>query len=186
MSISFTIFNAVTCCFVVVENKKNLFLQKKIMIQRIQTLWLLLAAVSLITAVFLPLATYQTADNTGTIIVTMSGYENATDIHKILPSMFIVLLINIFLAALIFITIFFYRKRSLQIRLNNISKLLNIALLVVFFIMINQIEKSGLVHSPTNYNIGAYLILAPFVFVVLANIAIRRDEKKVRAADRLR
>ncbi len=156
------------------------------MIQRIQTLLLLLAVVSCITAVFLPMATYRTVDNTGILIVFMSGYENATAAHEILPSMFFVLLINIFLAAIIFITIFLFRRRALQIRLNNISKLVNIALLVVFFITISQIEKSGVVVTPTTYNIGAYLILAPFIFVVLANMAIRRDEKKVRAADRLR
>jgi glucan phosphoethanolaminetransferase (alkaline phosphatase superfamily) len=158
------------------------------MIQRIQTLYLSLAFIAIALLFAFPLA--QFFSETGTYMFSITGLKNlvpgepeAFNYKVFLP--LIVLSAGIALLALI--TIFQYKKRLLQIKLTSGGVFASIALIMgIFFLYIPMIEKK--INIVPNYldSIGIYLPLVALVFFVMANRAIKRDEKLVRSADRLR
>ena len=86
-----------------------------------------------------------------------------------------------------FISIFFFKKRILQIW----TGWLNILLIIAFFLITYFVSKK--LDMPMARNVvtlivkpGSYLPLITLLFTLLANFFIWRDEKKVRAMNRLR
>ena len=94
------------------------------------------------------------------------------------------IVIDIAVMALIVTAIFNYKKRLLQVKMVNFSILLNIVLIVLMFFYTDRISAS--VSITTSYETGSVFPLVCLVFLVLALRAIKRDEKLIRAADRLR
>ena len=80
--------------------------------------------------------------------------------------------------------------RALQVRLNGVNMLVMLAALItMLYIYPNFIfEKRQVVTSTTalEFNRLILISLVPAVSLYLANMFIKKDEKKVRAADRLR
>lgn len=158
------------------------------MIQRIQTVYLSLAFIAIALLFAFPLA--QFFDETGTYIFSITGLKNMVpgepDAFK--PIIFLPLIIvSTGIALLALFTIFQYKKRSLQIKLTSGGVFASIALIMgIFFLYIPMIEKK--INIVPNYmdSIGIFLPLVALVFMVMANRAIKRDEKLVRSADRLR
>ena len=158
------------------------------MIQRIQTVYLSLAIIAIALLFAFPLA--QFFSETGTYVFSITGLKNMVpgepDAFK--PMVFLPLIIvSILIALLALFTIFQYKRRSLQIKLTSFGVFASIALIMgIFFLYIPLIEKK--INIIPNYldSIGIYLPLIALVFIVLANRAIKRDDKLVRSADRLR
>lgn len=158
------------------------------MIQRIQTVYLSLAFIAIALLFAFPLA--QFFSETGTYVFSITGLKNMVpgepDAFK--PMVFLPLIIvSVLIALLALFTIFQYKKRSLQIKLTSFGVFASIALIMgIFFLYIPLIEKK--INIIPNYldSIGIYLPLIALVFIVLANRAIKRDDKLVRSADRLR
>lgn len=88
---------------------------------------------------------------------------------------------------LAFFTIFIYKNRNAQMRLIRFSVLLNIVFLaLIFFYYVPELET--MIETTADYvsEIGIYLSIVPLIFLILALRFIRKDEKLIRAADRLR
>jgi hypothetical protein len=149
------------------------------MIQRIQSLYLLLVIIAYTLLFFFPIATYtaMSADNLTEITTRFSllGITNANS-NSTIPLMIAVVL----LAIATLVTIFLYKKRLLQIKITAIVLLAHMGLVVALF------YSGGKIGVNPAYDAGMYIALIPLVFLVLANRAIRRDEKMVRSTDRLR
>ena len=80
-------------------------------------------------------------------------------------------------------TIFKYKKRNLQQLLNWLNIVINFTLLGIFvYRMLNSSGESLL----SEKGVGVFVPVLSIVFLFLANKAIRRDEKLVKSADRLR
>ncbi|MCK5838688.1 MAG: DUF4293 domain-containing protein, partial [Bacteroidales bacterium] len=94
------------------------------------------------------------------------------------------IVIDVAVMALILTAIFNYKKRLLQVKMVNFGILLNIVLIVLMFFYTDRISTS--VSVTTSYETGSVFPLVCLVFLVLALRAIKRDEKLIRAADRLR
>jgi len=158
------------------------------MIQRIQTLYLSLAFIAMALLFAFPLA--QFFSETGTYIFSITGLKNMIPDGPpaFNPIVFLPLVIvSVGIALLALFTIFQYKKRSFQIKLTSVGVFSAIALIMgIFFFYIPMIEKK--INIIPNYldSIGIYLPLIALVFIVMANRAIKRDEKLVRSADRLR
>lgn len=158
------------------------------MIQRIQTVYLSLTVVAIALLFAFPLA--QFFSENGTYIFSITGLKNMVpgepDAFK--PVLFLPLIIvAVGIALIALFTIFQYKKRAFQVKLTNIAVISAIALIMgIFFLYIPMIEKK--INIIPNYldSIGIYLPLVALVFMVMANRAIKRDEKLVRSADRLR
>lgn len=136
------------------------------MIQRIQTIWLILAAAcsgGLIFVVSLWI------DGEGNEIVAMdeASYFGAFAVS----------------AALSLFAIFIFKNRKLQTVINRLNILLNLILLGVF--VYRALTMSGAT-AVAEKGIGMFIPILSIVLLVLANRAIRKDEQLVKSVDRLR
>lgn len=134
---------------------------------------------------FFPLATYLS--DSEYIKLFIYTVQNKVPVSELIYNKFFnipLIVIDIAVMALIVIAIFNYKKRWLQVKMVNFSILLNIVLIVLMFFYTDRISTS--VSVTTSYETGSVFPLACLVFLVLALRAIKRDEKLVRAADRLR
>jgi peptidoglycan/LPS O-acetylase OafA/YrhL len=90
----------------------------------------------------------------------------------------------IILILAVIVTLFLFKKRMLQIRITAIILLAHIGFIAALFYVADTLAKKFAADAV--YEAGAYIALIPLVFLVLANRAIRKDEKMVRSTDRLR
>ena len=152
------------------------------MIQRIQTLYLLLATAMMSLTLFLPLATIVYGGNELILkAFTLNGLEG---VEGTLP-----VYLGAFLAvttALLLVIIFIYKKRLVQIRLcvSAIVLLLGSATLIgLYCYRLCDILTGDLV-----FTLG-FASLMPIVAIIPVSLAIRgiaRDEALVRSLDRIR
>ncbi|GAL77074.1 DUF4293 domain-containing protein [Nonlabens ulvanivorans] len=136
------------------------------MIQRIQTIYLILAAAVSGGLIFL---VSLWIDGEGNEVVAMdeSSYFGAFVASALLS----------------LVAIFIYNNRKLQTVINRLNILLNLILLGVF--VYRSLTMSGET-AVSEKGIGMLLPILSIVFLVLANRAIRRDEQLVKSADRFR
>lgn len=85
--------------------------------------------------------------------------------------------------ALAIISILNYKKRQLQFVLNRLNIIINFALLGVFVYRSLNLPGETFVSEK---GIGVLLPIISIVFLVMANKAIKRDEDLVKSVDRLR
>lgn len=158
------------------------------MIQRKQTLYLLLAAICYILVFVFPV--YQIYDGEGNTIGSMmvhkinfAGEDSADSLMLYLPMILSLILI---IGALV--DIFLFKKRQLQAKISQFLLLLGSALLVSLFFSLERISheiKITATHS-SQYTLWAALLALPLIFFYLANKGILADERLVQEADRLR
>lgn len=91
---------------------------------------------------------------------------------------------QLLIIVLVFFNIFKFRKRMLQLRLNTLNIFLNVLLVGGIFYYTTLLEDST--GALPEYGIGAIFPLISIVLLFVANFFIRKDEKLIRSADRLR
>ncbi len=152
------------------------------MIQRIQSVYLLLVTILLVVAICLPIGQYIGTDGVTTHIFKPLGVMLADGTFQSTWGLFGILLLSAIIA---FCTIFLFRNRMLQVRMTIFSSLLLIGYYIAFFVFMFML-KSDL--DAMNFQLGWALCL-PVVCIILNYLAFRaiyRDELMVKAADRLR
>ena len=144
------------------------------MLQRIQTVYLIIAA--LISGVVAFVAPFWNEVN-GEINLLLDLLQNEKTYNRAIPFLFILSAIGSFVA------IFLYKNRTRQIIINRINIVINFLLLgiIVYHLLIlpGEIDIS-------EKGIGVFIPLLVIVFLALANKAILKDEKLVKSVDRLR
>ncbi len=158
------------------------------MLQRIQTVYLAIAALATVLLFFFPLANYY-HEIEGNYRFYVYGIKSMDPDPKVaFGSYFALPLVAMAGASFILsmATIFLFKRRLLQIRLCAFNVLFNIVLLmVIFFFYATKITE--LTHIEPEYQLtGMILPLVTLVMLILANRAIRHDEVLVKSADRLR
>jgi hypothetical protein len=153
------------------------------MIQRIQSLFLLVIPLVIIAMFFFPLATFHSAE--ASFSLWMTGFIISEGTTSFNIQTWFIPAIGILLALLAIVVIFLYRNRMMQLKLNRIVSIASILFVAALFFTVDKTVKVTEL-STYAYNIGAYLSLVPPFMIYLANSRIRRDEMKVRAADRIR
>lgn len=146
------------------------------MLQRIQSIFLALAAAASFGTLGLPFATTSPAVQ-GSMLFGDGAYSVQDQI-----TLLVLFAVG---GALAVASIFLYRNRNTQMRLSIfafIANLIGIVLAVLFFMQ----NSSDVGDSVVNDGLGAYLPAAALVFLLLAYRFIRKDEKLVRSMDRLR
>lgn len=151
--------------------------------QRIQTVYLLLAAVAMTLLLFLPMG-IATDPLTGTYKLTATIFFNTTDLSINPGGSWGLLFVAAISVLTSFVTVFLFRKRILQIRLSIFNILVIIGFLVFF-----GIEAYQFCHT-AGFDFGIKVWLAlPLIAIILLWLAIRAigaDEALVRASNRLR
>jgi len=136
------------------------------MIQRIQTLWLLLASICAFASVKLPFY-FGSIEIPGPTI-TITPYDN-----------FMLLVFVIATALMGLVSIFLFSNRSLQIKMCIVGLVLSLANLMHYFLFMKNFKTGGL----SLYSILSFLVP---VFFILAIRSIYKDQKLLKSLDRLR
>ncbi len=136
------------------------------MLQRIQTVYLLLAVVAAAGLIFV-FHLWVTKDN-----ITVFAQDN-------------LLFLGLFLGSglLSLISIFMFKNRKSQFMLGRLNIILNFILLGLF--VYQSLSLSGETNV-SEKGIGMLLPIFSIVFLALANKAIKKDEDLVKSVDRLR
>lgn len=136
------------------------------MLQRIQTIYLFLAALI-----------------SGVLIFFVSLWSNEAGESVFVEEVLIAMGLFLGSAVLSFISIFLFKNRKLQFVLGRINILLNFFLLGVFVYWSLSVPGEMEISEK---GIGMFIPVLSIVFLVLANKAIKKDEDLVKSVDRLR
>lgn len=144
------------------------------MIQRIQTLYLLLATLLSGGLIFVfNLWTFTNEE----LYYVMDGFGSSNTMLKVASILFFVS------AFLTVITIFNYKKRQMQFVLGRLAIAINFFLLGILVYFAQNL--SGEIQI-SEKGIGLLIPIVTIVMVAMANKAIKRDEELVKSVDRLR
>ncbi|HTL09388.1 MAG TPA: DUF4293 family protein [Chitinophagaceae bacterium] len=138
------------------------------MIQRIQTIWLLLAAVA-------ALLTFKLSFYSGNITVGQTKTFTALNAAYNIP----ILMVTCLIAAAALLIVFLYKNRKLQMRMTLATIIISLFNLLLYY---NQTH----LFAEGSYDLTALLSLSIPVFLVLAARGIYKDQKLVKSLDRLR
>ncbi|MFB5946199.1 DUF4293 domain-containing protein [Albibacterium profundi] len=157
------------------------------MIQRIQTVWLFLASLTILLLFLFPYLQYF--DNFGTAMaIKITGiYQGITDGIIQTESFILQTIATVLVALLPLVIIFFYADRKKQLQLSYLN--LFLIILMGIWLYFTAAEATTTVNKTLqleNIGIGALLIPIAGVFILLAIKGIRKDEKLIKSVDRLR
>ena len=137
------------------------------MIQRIQSVYLILAFVSTSILLFLvPLWTLSDGKD---------FYFMQSQVYTIIMGL---------ITAMTLLSIVSYKKRQNQFVIGRLNIILNLILLGLF--VYRSLNLSGETPAVSEKGIGMFLPVIAIVLLVLANKAIKKDEDLVKSVDRLR
>lgn len=139
-----------------------------IMIQRIQSVWLLLASICTFLTIKLPF--YVGTNQKGETSYTLTANES-----------YLLLGVTVAVGLLAFTTIFLFRKRTMQLRLCVLGIFLEGLLIFLYYR-----EVQTFAEGQGTYALTAILHSVIVILFVLAARAINKDAKLIRDSDRLR
>ncbi len=158
------------------------------MIQRKQTIYLLIAFIAMVLNFIFPIAEF----------IGSGGHQVEYYIYKVVdltPGIKLDMDTSFFMASTAFaglvaigslITIFLYKNRILQVKILRMLVLFILThIALIFFFSIPNLEK--ITGNPVEYDyVGISMPLVAFLMLILAIKGILSDERLVRSADRLR
>jgi undecaprenyl pyrophosphate phosphatase UppP len=139
------------------------------MIQRVQSVWLLLAAVCAFLGFKLPFYSGS----------KMVGGLKQPDVRLNATSQLFILIVTVAIIVLCMIALFLYKNRKDQLQLTILNIILSIVLIGLYFWQIEKFE-TGIV------SLYCLFTIAIPVFLFLAARGIRKDHKLIKTLDRLR
>lgn len=162
------------------------------MLQRIQTVYLLVTLILSILLFFVPMGGFQQLtegiihDFDYTVVGLTEKYDSVSQIFSyswaLLCLMVLILIVNV-------IGIFLYKNRVFQMRFNLLNILLNIGIYPLFFLFAWG-SSQNVAQTGGNVEINYYFpIVFPIINILLTYLAIRaigKDEALVRSLDRIR
>ena len=141
------------------------------MIQRIQSVWFLLAALCGFAMSQVPLF--------------IASYANNVTKNVLATESLLLFALSIATACLAVFCIFLFRNRSLQFKLAVVGVLLSFALVGLEVWQIEQFKATNTLVKGTYYW-GGLLPIAMSIFFILAARGVYRDDRLVKSVDRLR
>lgn len=148
------------------------------MIQRAQTLWMILAAIAAFLTIQFSFYSGTLAIQNGadavTSMATDGSYQMVTATNN-----FLILILTSALGTGIFINIFLFKHRSIQIRII-------IAAIIVECLIIFLYSRETLKFLQGSFNFWDILHILIIVFLILAARGIYKDSKLIKESNRLR
>jgi hypothetical protein len=155
------------------------------MLQRVQTIWLFLASAAIFSLFLFPYLQIYNVDGSFRAL-KITGVQESLGGQIVQSESFLALTIATVVIGLIpFFTIFLFKNRTLQIKLSYLA----IVSILGFSFWLVQTAKQALgavTLQSENYGLGVILPSLSVFFIVLALRGIRKDEKLIKSADRLR
>lgn len=131
------------------------------MIQRIQSIWLFLAAILMVCVYFLPIYMLNSKPET-------------------MQTDFVGMILAALSIGLSLFTIFRFKNRKSQLSFIWLNLLVTLGLLAWILVRINNMVGSG------GYRLGAFIPVIVIILLFMARSGIRKDEKLLKSLDRLR
>ena len=154
------------------------------MIQRVQTLYLILAALATGLLFFFPLAEIAMNNNIIYQVKPAGLFEPAETGEILAASSLPALIITGLCILLSLIAMFIYKQRKLQVKICLINIVfLILSLVAIYYYVTFQFSKSD---SIVHYKIFVAMPVVSAILIFLAIKAIKKDEELVRSIDRIR
>lgn len=160
------------------------------MIQRVQSIFLLISSICMILFLFLPvwLKLDPTNGEMYKVFSTFMLYQENTESimqYIYLPYAYSggVAVLTVIIA---WIEIFKYKNRLTQIKLGTLNSLLMTGSLVFLVYLTYNAQNEILPNILGEYKLGLFMPAIALIFNSIANRYIRKDEKLVRSVDRIR
>jgi hypothetical protein len=152
--------------------------------QRIQTVFLVIAILSLVSTIFMPIWIYEEPSGKSHALYALhySTMENGVKVTMYFPY-FITAILAIAAATIALIEIGKYRDRLLQMKLGALNSLFMAATIGSAVLFANQMFET---FKDGSYGWGLWIPGIAVICNLVANRFIRRDEKLVRDSERLR
>lgn len=180
------------------------------MIQRLQHFLLVLAACGIVLMFMFPTAHYtfvfpgtqnevssdlgliakpSVFDSEGVSLMPVYSYLGQQDVP--FKGAIVLVILAAAMGVLSIVTIFFYKNRVLQMRIMAFNLLFNVAYIGLLFLwVVNGYGKAlvnmGIADPVPQFSVGTWTPIVTLVLMIFAQRGIKKDEMKVRAADRLR
>ncbi len=157
------------------------------MIQRIQSIWLFLASATLFALFLFPYLQYSDVGGIGKAL-KVTGMYHGLEGQAIQDEFFVLqTLATVLLGVFPLFIIFKFRNRKQQLRLI----VLEIILVLLFGAWLYASATTALMEanqslSAANIGVGFFLLPIGIIFLLMAMAGIRKDEKLIKSADRLR
>lgn len=148
------------------------------MIQRIQSIYLLLAALACLVCLCLPVCQLINADGTTMKMYNLSVIQADGSTNFIVAPLFAILVLSV---ATCIYTIFIYKNRKTQARFCTFVELMLVGWCVLCPVLMKTIPSED-----CDIEWAAFLPVVAMVLCALAQRGIKHDERLVRAADRIR
>ncbi len=147
------------------------------MIQRIQSVYLAVALISMGLILVFPFSTY------GDYEFNALGFNNGLSVASLYPLVYNVI-ISLILSLL---AIFSFKNRKRQILFSRINFVVVLILLAVMFWDFNYLKNSlPIDSSEISYGIGMFLPIVALISLLMAIRFIVKDEKLIKSMDRIR
>lgn len=157
------------------------------MIQRIQTVWLFLASFVLFGLFVFPYVNFIDLVGLGKRILVTGTFSSVNNESVRETSSIMLALVSGFVALLPLIAIFQFKNRKNQIKLIGLIIVLIIVLGVwMFSNAASKLAGISQTIQPGNIGVGFFLLPVAVILLAMAIGGIRKDEKLIKSADRLR
>ncbi|MCI5056656.1 MAG: DUF4293 domain-containing protein [Flavobacteriales bacterium] len=144
------------------------------MIQRIQSIYLLISVIALCISILFPIMTFE--DGSMLSLIGIDG-SKTDDISWFPVASGILLAITTIISAM---SIFAYKNRGRQI------KLIGLAMLGSLFILINVLIAAFVTSWEGKFQLSTILVALPLILLFMARDRVKKDEKLVKSLDRIR
>lgn len=152
------------------------------MIQRIQSVWFFLAALSIALLLMIPIVS-KVLNESEYWVNTLGLFQQTTGTTVEIKAFLPLTIITIAVVVMLLVTIFLFRDRKKQKRSAFISLVFILVLSILTYTSVEKIP-GGL--EGVSYKLGAFLPLISIIFIGLGVRGINNDERLIKSADRLR
>lgn len=153
------------------------------MIQRIQSIYLTLAAICLGLMFAFNFAVFETADEEW--VYNVMGLSFGDGVYQNFMSVPFYVVVPL-MCVYTLITIFLYKNRKRQLFFIRVNYLLHISMLALLHISVYRIPGAFEAIVGTTFGVSVFLPAASFAFLYMASRGVKKDEALVRSLDRLR
>ena len=162
------------------------------MIQRKQTIYMLLSAIISALLFFMPLASFEAGGNV--MKFTIFGIQNPIETISLSTTYtWPLVVLTVLMTVAPIVTLFLYKKRELQVRLCRLTMLVNIIFIGLVFLYyesdIQQViaaVEGDEYQLDVAYFIGMAIPLVNLILEILAIRGIKKDIELLKSVDRLR
>ncbi len=157
------------------------------MIQRIQSLFIIVALAAFVACFFFPFWNYSGTNPGYVYLVSIFSVKciSGVDQGAMIGTIPVIVLVSVSIIISV-VSFFYYKKREMQIKMNNYNLFITLIFIGTIFLWIPYTIQEKLPASTYEWRFGLVLPLIAVVCLLLANVFIRKDEKLVKSADRLR